>query len=769
MTLLSRCKYSLFSLTCIAAATNAVAINSPSSSPEDLLHNANKMLKKLDQQFQGIKILRQSKGFHINAKEVAALLEKADLFYDQRIPYAALYWYSRYQNLIQMPPPKTFLHIQKNLFSIYSQTRQYSKSYQAAKKYTAAFLTTPEKNFSELEEILRQLYQDLRYSKTSKNELRAYISGFSSVSFPAHIHYQMMYLIAKVASQSGLDKVASQWISNAGAFSTAPSLFARSKIFAAILAMRLARYERAHHILTNAISQIDQSNGLWSYYKLFLGRLNLVLDKPKLAESEYQSIPSDSPAYSDSIFELCFLYAYTGKWEQAKAQASLYLGTNTEGPRTNIARRLMPFLDMQAGHFDQANQSLKAGLENIANFEGKLKPFTRSKQYASFEPFKNLEVSLNKLISAPPLSKQLRKKEANLLSLNEQVSSLEGNLQFSLHSISKAKITSYNPDLHHYYLQLLSFGNDLLKVGHMLSSAERAIYKGRMSQSEEVRLTALWNRRKNMMSHKHRFQRNAGPMRTESVFLEKNKIEAKLWQRMQKINAMLTASQHMLAQEEYANKRSLEQSIDYLGKLGTQLDSQVSSLIMQLRKERFTNQADVFKNMPEKVFFRQYSEYLQKESSLYSPYRGKFSTSRGRIQASKLEESWADWNKLTEFLNKDLDAVEKQVRKNVDGSIEGIGTLQEDLKSQRSFINKSSKRFQSIAANSIPFLADYYLYQLSQLRARYQKWIADMKWNQYEIIKSTESRANAAFEAEKAEFENSLFDINNGVLESWQE
>ena len=738
-------------------------------SPETLILDANLMLQGLNQNFDSIKTIRKGKGFHINYEEASVFFEKGNLFYDQNIPYAALYWYSKYLNLIQMPPPSKFLHIQKNLFFIFSQTRQFDKSFKAAKKYTTTFLTTPDQNFSDLESILRKFYQDLSYSNINKKELNSFISGFSSIEFPNHVRFQLVYLIAKIAFKSGLHKTASQWLANASAFTNDPKLFERIKIFQAIIAIRLNKLARAHHILTNAVDQVDQGSDLWSFYKLFLGRLNFVLRKPKLAISNYLSIPSNSPAHSDSIFELCFLYATSGQWEQAKAQASLYLGTNKKGTRTNIIRRLIPFLDMQAGHFDQANTNILAALESINKIEKSLQALRKTNSFSSFESLKGIERELHKIIGPPPLSHRLKKLDSDLIFLSEQASSLEGNLKFSLHSISKAKITSFNPDLHHHYLQLLAFGSDLLKVGHMLATAEKFIFNSQLSRAEEVQLEAIWNRRRSLLSEKHRFLRKSGPMRTETVYLEKNSIVAKLWDRMQKINAMLTASKHMLEQDDIEKKNALEKSVTYLEDLSSQVNQQVSSLINSLRESRFENQANVFSNIPEKVFFSKYAKLLKDESDLYTPYRSLFKTARDRIQSQRLTASWGVWNDLTQNLNKDLTSLELEVKRNINNSIKVIGTLQKELASQKSLIQRSKMQFQNIVASSIPYIADFYLYQIAQLRSRYKKWLADIKWNQYDIIKASETGASAIFEAEKMQFENSLFDIKNGILETWKE
>lgn len=746
-------------------AVNSFAFKA--ESPEDLILNASQMLQNLDMQFNAIKTIRRSKGFHINNEEATAFLEKADLFYDQKIPYASLYWYSKYLNLIQVPPAPTYLHIQKNLFSIYSQTRQYQNSFQSAKKYTASFLTAQDQNFSDLEEILNQLYFDLKYSTIKKNDLYSFISGFSAIDFPQPRRYQMMYLIAKIANQGGLYKVASQWLANASAFSSDMKMFARTKIFQAIIAIQLNKYERAHHILTLAMDQISENSELLPFYKLFLGRLNFVLNKPMLAEQNYKSISSESPVYFDSVFELCFLYASVRNWEEAKTQANLYLGANLDSRRTNMVRRLMPFFDMQAGHFDQAKSNLNVRLETIKNLVTELGSFSRSRYFDSYGSFKELEASINRLVSIPPLSKKLKTIENNLVNLNEQANSLEGNLQYSLKSISNAEITSYNPDLHHHYLQLLAFGNDILKIGHMLVSAEKSIYKDKLSRSEDNQILALWNRREKMMTEKYRYHRDTGPLRKESVFLQKNAKVGKLWKRMQKINAMMTASNHMLNLEETEKKQALAESLEYLDSLSSQLNTQVTNIINVLREKRFVNQANVFANMPQKVFFTRYSDSLKAESNLYLRFRSNFKTASGRIRAEKLTAIWQIWKSLSKNLAENLRYVEQRIKENIDGAIASLSNLQSDLNSQRSYIKRSSNRFESIAANSISLIASHYLFQIRQLKAKYKKWIADIKWNQYEIIKTSENEAIASFEAEKKEFENSLFDIKHGILETW--
>ena len=765
MSFCARCYFFLLVVISLIPAKNSFAIKS--ESPEDLILNASQMLENLDKQLGAIKTIREGKGYHINNEEAAVFLEKANLFFDQNVPYASLYWYSKYLHLIQIPSPPIFLHIQKNLFYIYSKTHQYQKSFEAAKKYTASFISAQDQNFVDLEGILRLFYSNLKHSTINKNELNSFISGFATINFPENMKYQMMYLIAKIASQSGLNKVASQWLANASAFSSDIDMFARTKLFQAIIAIRLNKHERAYHILTLAMEKIGEDNVLLPFYQLYLGRLNFALNKPKLAEQYYKAISQESAAYYDRVFELCFLYASVGNWEQAKTEANLYLSSNLAGSRANMTRRLMPFFDIKAGHFEQGSSNLQAGLENIKMLESKLKPFTRTKQYSAYEAFRNLELEVNELISPPILSKKLAKIERNIVHLNEQANSLGANIQYSLHSISKAKITSYNPDLHHHYLQLLTFGNDLLKVGHMLTSAEKEIYSNKLTMADKQELTALWNRRTNMMSEKYKFHRNSNPMRNESVFLEKNALAAKMWNDTQKINAMITASKHMLDIEDNGKKQALEESLEYLISLHLQLNNQVSIIIGRLRELRFRNQANVFSNMPQRIFFAKFSNSLLNEGNLYLPLRSNYQTASAKIRSEKLTAVWNVWKDLSDRLNKNLNSVELQVETNITEVINSLSNLQSDLSTQRAYIERSSNRFTSIAKSSISSLADHYLFKLGQLAARYKKWIADLKWDEYKIIKTSEHEANAIFEAEKKEFENSLFDINNGILESW--
>lgn len=754
---------------CTSLSNTSLGMPTTPTSPEQYILDASQMLNSLQGQLDAIKTVRSSKGAHINVKQAESFLEKADLFFDQQIPFAALYWYSKYLNLIQIPPSAKFLHVQKNLFYIYSQTHQHQKSFEAAKKYTTTFVTIADKNYSDLEALLRKFHEDLSFSNINKNELKSFISGFSSINFPEHVRYRMLYLIAKIADRSGLYSIASQWLANAGKYSADKEVIARTKLFQAILAIRLKKFERANHILSATLQEIDPNDQLLPFYHLFLGRLNFVLNRPSIAEESYLSITEGSAAYSPGIFEQIFLYASLNQWDKAKTSAALYLGFNTQDSRTKVVRRIMPFLDMQAGHFDQANEHLRANINVIENLEQELRSFGNSNSYKAYLSFKQIESTINQLIDMPVLSIRLKKLDGDLSYLAAQSNSLEGNLKHSLHSISKANITSYNPDLHHYYLQLLTLGSDLLKVGHMLTSAEKNIYENLLSRSEQVQQTALWNRRKNLMLEKYQFRREANPMRAESNYLEINEAVASVWSRMQKINAMLTANRHMLSLEENENCKAIEHSSNYLERVSSQLNDQVSDLLKNIREKRFKHQATVFVNLPQKIFFSDYLALLNEESEIYKPYRGKFNTASNRIQAEKLTHAWGFWQKIADQLNKSLAHVESKISDNVNGAIASINDLKTQLESQNRHIIQSENQFKTIASNSLGFITDYYTYQLSQLKAKYQKWTADLKWNQYKIIKASELEANENFKAESTRFKNSLFDIKNGTLESWQQ
>ena len=728
--------------------------------PESVIQASIRELKTLSQQIESSNLL-YNKTFSSKNLSANEALNRSRKSYQHQDYQSVIRNLNAFLNNSQTPHPTDYLQAQYLLGKSYQMLNRPEKAIRAYRRYISSFITTKEKKYSDLMDIIR--FSLPLYHKSSST-FRSFLSGLIGIDLPNQIKEEITYYYSRAAiSNLPLylgNTLFSQWI-----YHTDDSpLKAKFLLAQAMILIKNNHLNQAIYLL-NIIEDIAKDRPqLIDFTRLTLARIHVILKKPNNAISYYNLIQSSSHYWLQSTFERIYILANLERFDQALTEAKIFTEKSKNPSEKFQISRLVIYLLLKTNKLEEASKKIaqsEANLKKVRKYLSTLS-FHQKVSYSDIIKIKSINPSLS-----PPhwIIKDADFLFQNILSINIKLDKLRSRIRNFLHHQGRLSLRSSYPLLAIQGKQIERLILELLNIGNRIINSEKIIFDKQLSDKEKLELTRSKQRRSKIINstldpiNEYKEWRRYSQLSTLQAYLTNS--YKKIRNTQAKLSYLIHATPSHTRKKIFDGRAIREKA--------SKIEADLSKSTERLRKKQAMI---IIKNnslIPLKKQFVSYVSAIQDENSILQNYRTKRLDLSSENIYESLKTAWSQWDLLANKIFLRLNHLQIEISKHIHQRINKIDQLLEIYQSLSEKSHDLNRKLESSLKYYLPVLMSHYQSATHSHSSTNQNWLTNIDWIKIEEKTKKQNSLIKKFHLEKTILEENLKDLNIGVLWKWPE
>jgi outer membrane protein assembly factor BamD (BamD/ComL family) len=677
--------------------------------------------------------------------------------------YGAIGYFNSYLNKIQVPVPSIHLGVRAKLGIAYENIGRQDLALSNYLNYLSLFLSSQEKNYDEMLDVLRRLVTIATNGKSqSPKELAQLVSSLVSIELPKHFKDQVLYYSAKTAAHIGNQKLAGDWLIEASS-SRDPKLKSRALYLRSLLAIASQQWNAAESLLKQSLDAEESLDvDMVSLAYLALARVSIRQRHLALGLTYYEKISDDNPHYAAALFERVYLHYELGQHKTSRQLAGQFIAKFPNHSDAFKLRTLIAYLDLKAGDLKTARlgiQSSNAELTAIALWLQNLMP-----NAPNLKP-ENLAEIARKTKGILPLNELVSKGLELYSSLNEQnyrLEILDQEMNSTLYSVGSIDLSILNPTWHNRALQLDKIAKKSLLIGHKLVAAEKYLYTNLLSPVEKQFLQASEDRRIESLSAMAKMRRERDRWKTFAEYSSLDVTHQKTAKQIEALRAQIASIDFVTANLEgqSSSRGDIRQLVNQLERINQNFTR--SKTILNKSKINAMDQHGF--HQIAKRFMIQYSLSLVDEAGVLQNLRSRLDSPSDRFIAGEINELWKNWKFVAEGTFSHLLDLEQDIQQGIKQTLDSIDHQRRQNSQLRQHIAEIQNRLQLTLSSSAGIILSQYQKQIETRLDRQRNWEAEVEWLEAQGKSKELSASREKYALENQILKDNLEDFYHGVF-----
>lgn len=732
---------------------------------EEETRRINARLDNLLRDLPTLKNITAKNGIGDQSQESKNIFAAAVDFFEKKEFLSASREIQRYLNQLQTIDSQDYLKAQFILGECFEDQGQNSRALRSYLRYINAFLTSPTKDFSELTEVLRRLFQLASSQSTlTKEETAKLISALGSQDIPGDSKAEFYYLAAKLSASIGVTNLANQWIEKSGHLDSNSSTALRSLYYQALLLSSFGDVTKAYKLLdglANKISEIEKTQRSQDEFNsrsvyLALARTSVKLKKPQTGLTHYEHIIANKihdSIYQEALFESVFLYANLEDFESARDNAQSFLKEFSGGRRAFQLKNIVMYFAINAGDLNSAQAQLQANIAEIMSIKKTINQHFRNLADVNYSEIFALNQLTYSWVQQPFLITKGLKLFAELEEYLFQTFENKAAAKNILYSVANNSLQSLNPQWSLTYEHLKQASVELMDTGSRLSAIQRAVFSEQLTDVEKSLIDHSTERRVKLVSARASEFRE---LHARRYLLKSMKISLKYGAMQKKLETL---------RAEAANINFLKHSTntDYSQKLDD-LSDKVAANLNHLKKQDLRQKVAMEKFHGIKKLFTLYSQNLKDESTAVSDVEKNIQTHMAKIQWDELQFSWKKWDDSAVLWLRTFNDFEHQVQKDLAEYLVTTDRYEQEALRTEESVSAREADLETLLGNQIGTVSDQLEFQLNSRLENYRKWLADIEYMKFEMLSQDKAVLEKNKNLKLQILKDQLRDLEQGIL-----
>jgi hypothetical protein len=753
-----------------ATAVEKKMKNTPIKDPETEIALAITDLDNLHKQLKTSKEITSRLGLGPQTVNADEAYKNALSFYANHEYLSVIRELNTFLNLTQVPKMKPYLRSQYLLGHSYEEIGFKSKALKAYFRYLAAFLTSKHSNYDELLHVMRKMLPLAALdSGKRRSELNELLSSITSLNLPKNVQPSVFYYAAKSAANAGHGKIADSWLQKAAKDGETPNLKARATYIKALLALSVQDYDKAEKLMGD-IMIIDQKKGSnnRNLARLALARIAVHRKKHKLALHYYNLIPEKSEGFRDSLFESIYLHLGMGQDGEARTKAQLYLARYPHHNDAFKLKTLLAYLDLRAGNLNSASQGISSSNGELKDIKVWMRNSLTGKDKLTHSELTNFLSVAGPQVSPTGTVKEAYALFQRLAEVSRRLADARGEIRNINYTMGRAQIRHLNPFWINRAEQLSKIGEDLLRVGHRLSGAERHLYIDQINELDKYKLKHSEDRRTRLLSAPAHSHRRLKHWATYANFLNLTKEVSDTNTKLAKAKAALAAAKFLLKSK--TGKKGVGSSVRDINAHEIKIASLNENLNRTLELLRTQKVQDLVNQSPHRYarkFISQYAVALNSEYEVLTKVRNHPTTTSQKLLSDDGKKAWKHWKHLVKMTFEQLSDLDNDVKNSLTMLIGNLTDHEDDYLELADNMRALTDSLEAEVGGSLAYIVDQYGQAINRRMSRNRKWRADVEWLKYTNSVSKKQKMLSRFDLEKQILNDNLSDLEQGALWQW--
>ncbi|MBF0440441.1 MAG: tetratricopeptide repeat protein [Oligoflexales bacterium] len=739
------------------------------TTPEQEIQSAFSKLKNLKNSIDSSLELYKTRGLTVQKENADHIFENAKREYSSRESEATIYYLSQYLDMSQVPEHSKYFDAQYMLGKSYQELGQNKYAFRAYMRYISAYITDPDLNRTEIIDVLKHLLiLSEGRTKDETIKLSNLLSGLTNIEFAPHLKHEILFYIAKSSMNIGEYPIADRWLSTIVENNVPPRLKSKSYFYKGFIAIDKKNYKLAEEFLLKSYDIKDESaKDFMELSAITLARLNVQAKKPNTALKYYEEFKEDSIQYRDSLYERIYVYLDMGKTGQAKESAKEYLNKFPDSPDTYQIRTIIGYLTLRDGKLDEATRYIKEADSELEKTAHWLEENYAGRSSLSYDDIVNIKKVLNTQIASDPLVAKAENEFKSLFDARSRLFDIRSQIRNTIYTIGRGNTAELGPGWENRSSQLRELALNVLDVGHRLISAEKELFKDKISESDKEELSFSENRRIRSLSGAIRAKRERGDWKTWTALAEMNILMGEKHYKLKKVQAELGTATY-LAESSKSGDRGIQiAKIADLKKRSEKIEKGLNRAIEIIRSRQVKNLVAIgsYRILQDEI--KTYASALYDEYLILDKYKDQYTGVVSKYLAEDIDNAWTKWKYVTKSLYDQAVTLDREVDSKV--------TL--DLKKLDAYIikhdgliassNGINSRLETFLGKELNPLLVSYKEQIDKRRSMHKKWLADIIWIEYENETNKTEKELKKRSVEETILEQNLIDLKQGALLKW--
>ena len=501
--------------------------------------------------------------------------------------------------------------------------------------------------------------------------------------------------------------------------------------------------------------------------RLALARIAIHRKKPKQALYYYDSVPEDTDGYRDALFESIYIHLSLNQDSVAKSKAQTFIKKHTNHGDAFKLKTLLAYLDLRAGNLSAANQNIDANNGELQNIQTWMRNTLTGKDHLSHSELTNfLNVSEGQ-VQPTETVKEAFALFQRLAEVSRRLADSRGELKDINYTIGRAQLNHLNPFWINRAEQLANLGEELLKVGHRLSAAERHLYADQLSKLDKYKLVNSEERRIKLLSTTAHSKRRLQNWKSYATFLNLTKEISDSNKKIAKAKATLASAKYMLETAGQSQIRAKKNDVAHLESRISELNNHLSRTLELLRSKKTQDLINQSPHRYVRKFIAQYALALDQESEILANARTNPVTTSQKLLADDATKAWKHWQFLTKKTFEQLASLDQKIKSSLTGMLAELTELDDTYLGLYSQTRAITGALEHQVGSSLAFIVGQYSQQIDRRLSQNRKWKADVEWLKYTKSVSQKQKMTSKYDLEQQILNDNLSDMEQGALWQW--